>query len=1218
MTDANSTIRALAEINDAGLFERLATAVLRSFNPDVYGNLSHPGVNIYGKTVKAPLDNIGWVGKAGDERIVAVAHSTCAAKDIRGKWLHDPSIVKPRKPSLKPTAPEGDLAKAIREIAEFRADRPALQATFALTSNREPDHVSLVAAQKLAADAGIDLDIWSASRLAHYLDNTTEGQWLRRTHLNAPVQLISVALLQHCARRQLDEYFSQIDSAELVERNALTQQSTSHTLLIGPSGIGKSTIAMQMLKSHLDVGGVGLVITHETLTLATSLAEAVDIELRKLETDLQAHSGHLALALASNFHPFWILVEDANRASDPPMLFNKVVKWAALKTASSSTATYGRLICPMWPRYLDSIEQKLELTKTTLLHTLGVYSDVEATDVVRRRAIAADANLLPESVASIAKALGNDPLLIGLHNFSGPPNPAKVVDAYVKKELAKAAANAPDLVHSELRQAVDQLVRQMLLHRNMAPNWMELSEWLREEPAQVKALRLVFKAGSVLRLQQRDGAEVLTPRHDRVLLSLLSRVIAEDLRGQRFNATYLADPFFAEAVGAAALIAELDPDGLRHLMWKNPLVLFHAFHLAARSNTDYQNIFEVLCAWLQQEATQGKKFQAIRFHALQLLAEIDADEVLTLTDLFGSSDRHEYWCQARFRNGDLLAGLNLLTMYPFGVKIIGRQDFFSHTFAHFGPKMIQSLLEVLARPNLNENISKGALYLAGYLGDPSLTSAIHIRWHLDAPDNRDLKAYLWASARCYHGDFSNILALVCDEWAKLPDDDEAEGKRHSRGQLTAHEITWEFREYMPVAAIPYFIQRAQTDTRLTRLITYMLREIDHPAAIEHVVRYLAGCESISSHFLLDGWERRQRELGMRMSDVTKKRLLELSFDGNNELPLRRAAFRTWETTLSPTDLEDMQAICVGHDLYEAAIWARARRGDRTVIPELIIIIPTNPEYWWQTGRYLWSSEMTKTLHKSIQDLVASKTLVDATSDGSEWILAERLMELDGQSAEHILAEEWEGVKTSPYFVQAALYHCTSHLTELAKSAIAQAEEPKKLLEYITMHMGWKNSRRKGITRIEQVVLIASYANLLSENTLLSLWILCNEQGWIAVRKKYLDASLKKSEKCRTHLSNKIDLSELDRSLEGVWVAGLPFWIDEHVRRGKSLTELMDALFNWLQSHKSIRALEIVSNIYQVSAGRKDLERLQRFTEFWPEATEVMDNLAFSIRRRTLQ
>jgi hypothetical protein len=97
------TVTKLAAITDAAQFERIATSVLRAANPQLYANLSHQGVNTDGKTVKAPLDNVGWVNADDGAMLVAAAHTTAARSDLEGKWLHDPSTVTPRKPGRRPT-----------------------------------------------------------------------------------------------------------------------------------------------------------------------------------------------------------------------------------------------------------------------------------------------------------------------------------------------------------------------------------------------------------------------------------------------------------------------------------------------------------------------------------------------------------------------------------------------------------------------------------------------------------------------------------------------------------------------------------------------------------------------------------------------------------------------------------------------------------------------------------------------------------------------------------------------------------------------------------------------------------------------------------------------------------------------------------------------------------------------------------------------------------
>lgn len=1223
MTTPNSTIKKLAEITDAGLFERLATDVLRSCKPSLYESLSHPGVNSDGKTVKAPLDGISWVRDADGDRVIAAAHSTDKQSDIRKKWLHDPTTVKPRKAGGKPTAPEGDLRKAIREIGTFRANQPDLQATVALTSNREPDQESIVAAQKLATDAHIDLDIWSASRIAQYLDSA-DGQWTRKIYLGDSVEFVSTELLQSCAQRCLFKYAYMLNSAELVDRNNSVEQSSGHTLLVGSSGVGKTTIALQILKRHAEDGGTGLVIPHETVILATSLVEAIDIELRKLEPYLQPNSGHQALSLATESLPFVVVIEDANVASDSPMVLNKVVGWVL--SGKADPVTQWRLVCPVWPQYVDSLEQKLKEAHGSMLQAVDVYTDEQAEEAIRKKSLAAGCKLLPATVSSIAKALGNDPLLIALYDFSSSPDAAKVVETYVEKELEIVASNSANLHRSDVKDAVDSLVRHMLAGRRLNPSLREIKDWFRQEPEQLQTLRLVFKSGSVLRLAPRNGEDILTPRHDRVLLSLFSCIMGEDLRNGRLSEGYLTDPFYSEAVGSAILSAQLETDKFGWLMQANPLSLFHAFHLATKTvSTIFPAIVQIIRDWLSNMESHGERFRSVRFRALQILAATDAPEVLMLTDLFPIGDRYNNWCQARFRNGDIGAGLRLLTMYDLGVQIQGRRELLSHIFARFGSKIIEPLQNILTTQYLDDRNKKGSLLLAGYLGDPALASAIRTSWFCDNPSDRNLMAYLWATARCCGGDTENTLELVCDAWAELPEDEDRSGISLSRSSLAAYGLDWEFRNYPPLAAIPYFVQRASSDDRLEWPITYMLRDFDHPVAIEHIVKFLAerdrnsqpGTYSHSANVLLDGWERRQREHGIRMSVASKTRLIELAFDSANDLSLRMSAFRTWEVSKSPGDLDQIWEINKTSDLYEKAIWARVRREDKTVIPELIELIPTNPRYWWQAGRYLWSVEMTEALHRSIKNVADCLKANHDTETDAEWILSERVMEIDQRSAERILLQEWEGLKYSPRFVQVALYCATPQLVNLAKDAIAQAVKPAEFLNHVTMHMGCKTQGRTGINRLEQVRLLCDYADLLLEHDIYTLWEICNKRGWIEFRRTYLDDKLAQTEHFGRHISNTIDFSDLDKAIEGKVPGATSFWIENHIRDGKTLLELMDGLFGWLEMHRTVRGLEVIADIFHASARRCDLERLQRYTESWPETAELMVNLAFSIKHRAL-
>ncbi|MFA6063721.1 MAG: ATP-binding protein [Gallionella sp.] len=1223
MTAPNSTIRKLSEITDPALFERLATDVLRTCKPSLYECLSHPGVNPDGKTVKAPIDGIGWVRDTGGDRVVAAAHSTDKQSDIQKKWLHDPNTVKVRKVGGKPTAPEGDLRKAIREIGSFRANQPSLQATLALTSNKEPDQESIVAAQQLATNSRVNLEIWSASRIAQFLDSP-EGQWIRNIYFGDPVEFVSLELLQSCTQRHLLEYSHLLNSEELVDRSNTMAQSTGHVLLVGPSGVGKTSIALQILKRHAENGGVGLVIPHESIILATSLAEAINIELRKLEPALQPNAGYQALSLASDSLPFVAVIEDANAATDPPTILNKVVGWTLSdkQAGKDSKGNQWRLVCPIWPRYVDSLNQKLKDAHGAMWQSVDVYTDEQAEEAIQKRNQAVGYKLLPATVSSIAKALGNDPLLIALCDFSSIVDAAKVIETYIEKELAIVASNSTNMHQSEIVDAIANLVRRMLKGRRLNPSLREIKDWFLHEPQQLDALRLVFKAGNVLRLTPSNGEDILASRHDRVLLSLFSRIIGDDLRNGTLSESYLTDPFFAEAVGSAIVSTQLTADTLNWLMQENPLSLFHAFHLATRNSSQtLQAIIKIVSDWLSTTESHGYRFRSVRFRALQVLAKTDAPEVIALTDLFTDEDRYESWYQARFRNGDLASGLSLLTMYDsLGVTIKGRPELLTHIFECFGSKLIEPLQKLLTTQDLDSRNKTGSLLLAGYLGAPAFAPAIHDSWMCEDPSHRNLAAYLWTAARCWDSKAANTLELVCNTWAELPDDKD-DNYNLSRSGFAADGISWEFRRYLPLAAIPYFVQRANTDERLAWPITYMMRDFDHPLAVEHVARFLAdrdrnrqpGMIDIGHSVLLDGWERQQRVHGIQMSAASKTRLLELALDSASDLHLRKSAFRAWEASQSPGDIDQIRQIDKTSDLYEKAIWARARRGDKTVIPQLIELIPKSPRYWWQAGRYLWSTEMTEALHQSIREATANR---DKDTD-IEWILSERLMELNQQSGERILLQEWESLKNSSRFVQAALYFATPQLVKLAKEAITQATDPANTLKYVTSHMGWKTYGRKGITRFEQVKLLCDYANLLSENDIYALWEICNERGWTEFRKTHLDENLAQTEHFGKRFSNTIDFSDLDRANEGNVIGATSFWIERHTGNGVTLPELMDGLFDWLEKHRTVKALEVIADIFYASARRCDLERLQRYNENWPEAAELMTDLVFSIKHRTL-
>lgn len=342
------TIKQLAAITDAAQFERIATSVLRSAKPSLYANISHQGVNTDGKTVKAPLDNVGWVWTGGESMLVAAAHTTASRDDLEGKWLHDPETVTPRKKGGKPTQPAGDLVKAIGELDKLRVARSGLKATLALTCNREEPANVRVKAEARAGAADISLDIWSVSRIAQHLDTTADGQAIRHAYLGTPATLLSKAELIRAGQLSLDSRMRPTDSASMIDRTAQIG-GMGHVILSGASGMGKTTLCLELLRTSLANGQAGLVLSDQTLRDATSIDEAIDMELRRYLPYLEPLAGSKALELCGELTPLVIVIEDISRAENTVGLLNKVVSWALRSISKESTTSRRnwRLLCPV-------------------------------------------------------------------------------------------------------------------------------------------------------------------------------------------------------------------------------------------------------------------------------------------------------------------------------------------------------------------------------------------------------------------------------------------------------------------------------------------------------------------------------------------------------------------------------------------------------------------------------------------------------------------------------------------------------------------------------------------------------------------------------------------------------------------------------------------------------------------------------------------------------
>ena len=943
LMENRETERKLAAITDQGLFERLATAVLREKEPH-YRLLVHSGVNLDGKTVRSPVDGIAFVPGANPPHMIAVHHTTCKREALGNKWLHDPATVTSRKGGM-PTAPPGDLVKTAQLFTEQKREMPNLQATLILTTNREPPEALVLKVYAAGQAAGLNVIICSGSTLAHFLDYDAKGQWIRSRFLGIEQERLSDELLYELSQRSL-----QIQSSDFPEDSELwVDRQLDQTLeeaagrdvvfVVAESGLGKSVACHKRLTAHVKTGGFGLVIPHQIIAEALSLEQAISATLRRLHPSLTSDAGSEARALASERKPLLMVVEDINKSGQPISLIERLASWSARREEHNQTASW-QILCPVWPRILTALSDQARKRIKKLVLTASSFPPEEGAAAVSRRREQAGIPITRLDAEAVASALGHDPLLIALQDPPTTSDPSHVIQAFIEGSLGRLAESRGEFTAGEYKQELRHFATTMLERRCLDLSMPDVAAWFGDTPSTVNMLRHIARFGEIIRVTGPVSDERLAFRHDRVRDWILADAAADLMRRDAIPETVLTEPYFAEIIGAALARYDIPLATVEQIRLANPPALFWAMSVFGEPTNDLHHaVLKAAEAWLDDETTHTPHHENLRWTARRVLSECDAPYVISLVKRF-REERNDWWgLRARFRNGDFVAGLELCRLHEPGISVVGHVELIDHVQQCRGGALVRTLDTFLRRDQLPAAGRSGALRLAGYLGDSALAGAIKTSWLADTGRDGRLTDYLWAGAQCCGDDAAGLLAPVCDKWAALPDEADGEHSVSPRNDLAAYRIRWAFRDRLPEGAVRYFIERAKT-SELRWPITYMLHGIDHPDAVEFVARELAandgrieGTGNVSPFAMTAGdeWERQQEKTGRAMSDASRNRLRELWTNEQNGGHLRSRAFQLWYSTMGKGDIPVLQTVPAEDDIGDAVLFQRLRRGDREAI-----------------------------------------------------------------------------------------------------------------------------------------------------------------------------------------------------------------------------------------------------------------------------------------------
>ena len=991
--------------------------------------------------------------------------------------------------------------------------------------------------------------------------------------------------------------------------------------VVAESGLGKSVACYKRLRAHIDEGGCGLIIQDSTITETQSLELALDRTLRDLHPSLARGAGKEALNLTSVNLPLLLVVEDVNRSNQRSAIINKLVRWCP--HWEGEDAVKWQLFCPVRPQVLTELDDQVREKVNRLVISASAFSANEGAKAVRRRWEHARIPISTLEAEEVASALGQDPLLIALHDPAAAPSPDYTIEAFINGSLGRLAAQQKRFTPGEYRQALRSLASKMLELHHLDVSMSEIASWFGPVCETVDQLREIVHYGEIIRNSDSVSNERLQFRHDRIQEWILSDAAGNLLCRKCMPEDVIQDPYFAEIIGTALVCGDVPLTAVEHVRTANPLALFYAIRSFKMPANDLQHaVLRATETWLDTDSTHGDSNISLRWGACQVLSETDAEYVPALVKRFRIESRVAWGVRGSLRNGDLEAGIRLYYEIGLDFSVTMHSELINHVRRHWSATLVPDLDEALRSNLLSDKERCGALRLAGHLGTQALAEAIEASWMSDSGRNARLEDYLWAGAQCCGEDIAKLLDPICDSWKALPEEARNGYSGPSRNTLAAYEIQIAFQEIPPIRAIPYFLERARS-SNLRWPIAVMLHGIDHPDVVAFLVHECSGYVWSPSPWPLpieSTWKWRQERTRHTMSNASRDQLHKIWTNRQNGLPQRSIALQLWSITSKEGDVAVLQTILHDDDLRNQALFLRLQRGDQKAISGLIeILLTDNNGFWWRAGLHIWSRELTQCLDEALGKRGES---VGGTwkSIGSNLLdrhLSACLMELPTNTGEELLRKHWNHLRFSSYYLQAALYMATPSLRQLAAATIAECPNPKLLFDLIALQFGIKVKGRRGVTQISQIESLLPYLNNLGHTDLRKFWEECNRQGWYEFRRRHLDALVE---------SKYVDDDRAEASLDKAFLNGHEGrysqfglqWADEILETGVSDDHVMGVMQRWLGKQIDAKALKLAADIVVHCGRRRHLDVLHKHSfEASDHVRSIIANANFALKRRSL-
>lgn len=1216
-------------MTDRSRFELLATSVLRKADSN-YAAIVQTGINAEGETIRSSIDGIHLIPHSNPPHYVFVQHTTTNRSGLRGKWLTDE---------------DADLSKAIIEAKKIRQELPNAKFTAVLCTNQRLDKEIVKDVTQAAIAEEVGVDIWEQHRIADFLDTTADGHWLRKTYLGVEAERLSEDLLRDLCRQSVEKY-----RQEILLHNPLVHRSNFDQILDvissdkcnlcfvrGESGYGKSAVCLQAIEQRLEAGLLGMWLPARYIQNAPPIESALEDWLRTLHPSLEPGAGQIAMALSATVGRLAVVVDDINRAAEPARI---------VRTLVGSTASWGNsgldsknqdtgkspvaslvLIVPVWTDHLRELRDPLGEKAWVRVLSVGEMSPKECSQVIR----AAAGNLSEAEALEFAGRLGHDPFLVGQFASLIDTRTSRqemtviagdVVRQFLDRRLQDlTSGGSSPLLFTELREVLGVLGQQMLLRRDLQPAWATLRIWFGENSREIVGLRTLVQDGCLCRL---DAETQLVFRHDRLRERLLVDAMDSLMRRVKPPEDVIFDPYFTSFTGKAVSRVGHSNDWLARLQSFAPLALFEAIRDFGEPVSEYhRRILEEAQTWAENKSREAP--ESLRWAVSWTLLETHSPQIFPLIDAL---EPNHLLRLAGFRNGSAAHGVKWLKArlrheFEPSIQFSLRDQIMEHVACRYSDRIADELRDIVQLEcNTSEDVA-AVLTLLGFLRLGGFENIILQLWS-NYPEDV-LPHAIWAAARCPVTDVTTLLGPMLDHLASMPKQEANKDTLSRRRWIAYHDIRWAFRGGITEETVQFVLMYARTNESFVQDVRLMLEYVDHPDAIEFVVRQMGdwfGADYRSVSLGIGDGELKTERLPSRVNN----RLNSLWESTSESDAVRKWAFSIWLAGTGCRDLTRLRTIERGSPLFQYALQHRLKLGDATAVDEVLVNLQSGSRgfFWWHLAHHIWCDKLREYAATILRGL---KGLIPSDFSGGQtdllYGLADFLVMIAPPDAEALLEPNWDHLKFSPKMVHAAWRIGTAKCVTLLAQSMAVCPANTDIFKHA--HFLWDRGHHSNPVSLRHLENLVPYLERISEEEIKFL-------AWEGERARDPDGSigqwirqnlvprLSSEEKGRIRAADEFLVAQFDYYLKN---ATLPVYLD-HIfdsvaNRSDFPQRELGILESWFASNQTLRGLMVVAECLKDIGTRNDLKLLTRYSGDGEVAAveRIRADTEFAVKRRTL-